>query len=104
MRLFREFIKSSKFILVPMFLVLTCFYIYYHLITGNRGLLTWYKLNKQVAMLEEQNADLKMRVASMDDKIKRLSPASLDKDYLDEVIRDKLSFISTDERVVYLSK
>src|SRR5690606_25109100 len=77
------------------FLVLA--YTYHQMLTGERGILIWHGLTKQVQMLETENQALRDTVLKMEDRVTRLRVATLDGDYVDELARRKLPVMRDDE-------
>ena len=75
-------------------------YLFYFLINGDRGIISYFKiLNKN----SEYKITLKKLNKKNDyflDRIKRLQTNTIDKDYLDEKIREKTGFINNNELLV----
>lgn len=104
MWLLRELIKHTKSLILPVFILLGFTYVYYHLFTGDRSVWVWYGLNEQVHQMQVENALLRDQQVSLEAKVKRLKPDTLDVDYLDERVRETLPVLRTNERVIYLSR
>lgn len=98
--LFREFKYSLKrfapIILLALFLV----YIYYHTISGERGLTTWLTLSDKIEQLERENTALEKKVEALETEVNRLSPQNPDIDYLDELARRNLGVLHPDEKII----
>lgn len=86
--------------LLPGFLVLGVVYTYYHLATGERGLLVWYGLSKQVAQLEKNNVVMKEKVARLQRRVDRLRPETFDPDFVDELVRATLPVVRPEEEML----
>lgn len=86
---------------LPLFLLLFgFFYVYYQLFTGERGLFTWYELNRQVEHLKLSNATLSEKKWLLERKVARITPETADKDYVDELIRRTLPLVKPQEYVL----
>lgn len=83
----------------------TAFFVYlvYHLVSGQNGLLSYYKLQKK---LEETRIEHSKEFESrnmLENKVKRLYPNSLDADLLDEQLRRVTGKVDQDE-IIYFDK
>jgi cell division protein FtsB len=74
-------------------------YFIYHILTGDRGLLSYIRLSKELeekkailSDLQEERTNLEKKVALMDNK-------NIDQDMLDELARKNLGLMSKDEEV-----
>ena len=102
MRILRELRLSSRRLILPVSLIFVLCYVYYHTLTGDRGLLVWYVLHQQVEQLQAENAALQSNVDRLQRDVDRLSAKSPDLDYIDEVVRRNMPVMKPDERVVYI--
>ena len=89
---------SIYFLFLISFFILI--YLFYFLINGERGILSFYKITNH-------NSDYKKTLNILNDKnnilidnIARLQTNSLDLDYLDEKIRDKTGFTKNNELLI----
>lgn len=89
---------SIYFLFLISFFILI--YLFYFLINGERGILSFYKITNY-------NSDYKKTLNILNDKnnilidnIARLQTNSLDLDYLDEKIRDKTGFTKNNELLI----
>ena len=102
MRILRELRLSSRRLILPVSLIFVLCYVYYHTLTGDRGLLVWYVLHQQVEQLQAENAALQSNVDRLQRDVDRLSAKSPDLDYIDEVVRRNMPVMKPGERVVYI--
>ena len=89
--------------LVVVILVLGCVYFAYHLIQGDRGLLSWMGLRNEILqtqiLLDKARNDQK----KIEQKVKLLSPETLDLDLLEEQNRKVLGLTYPGE-MIFLKK
>ena len=72
-------------------------YLTYHAIAGKQGLSEWSAMQEQVSQLkDERDSRVKYKV-DLQDRIARLYPESLDKDFLEELARTRFHFVYSDE-------
>ena len=76
----------------------------YFLINGERGVISYYKINQQQNIYQTQLNELKNKNILLVDRILRLQPNTIDLDYLDEQLRHITGFISENEMVISLQK
>ncbi|MDD9912758.1 MAG: septum formation initiator family protein [Alphaproteobacteria bacterium] len=88
--------------LAPFVLVFFASYTIYQLFSGERGLFTWLDLREQVNGLKQQNRALEEQKTLLEDKTRRLSPATLDEDFLDEQVRRNLPYLKPGDQVIFL--
>ena len=75
-------------------------YFTFYAIKGDRGLLKYLNLSKEVANAREISEKYALEKQQWDDKVKRLSPESLDLDTLDEQARVVLNMVGPKEFVI----
>ena len=76
------------------------FYLFYFLINGDRGILSYLKINKINQNLDTKLAKLEKSNNYLIDRIDRLKTNSLDLDFLDEKIRENTGFLDSDEILI----
>ncbi len=89
--------KSSGFIVLLMVL---CSYFSYFAVKGDRGFFKYIYLQEKVAEAEKANASYDKQREDWEQKVKLLSPSSLDLDLLDERARAMLNVIGNDEFII----
>jgi len=76
------------------------FYLFYFLINGDRGIISYLKVNKTNHNLNISLTKLEKSNIYLTDRINRLKTNSLDLDFLDEKIRENTGFIDSDEILI----
>jgi cell division protein FtsB len=77
------------------------FYFMFVSIFGDKGLIEYYLLTKQVSQIEFQKAELQNKIRSKKEMIKGMDYDSLDLDLVDEQSRKILGYVGKDEIVIY---
>ena len=70
------------------------------MINGDRGIISYFKVNKINQNLDTKLAKLEKSNNYLVDRIDRLKTNSLDLDFLDEKIRENTGFLDSDEILV----
>ena len=91
--------KISLFLLLIIFFFVF-FYLFYFLINGDRGIISYFKINKINQNLDTKLAKLEKSNNYLIDRIDRLKTDSLDLDFLDEKIRENTGFLDSDEILI----
>ncbi|MET4807981.1 septum formation initiator family protein [Limibacillus sp. MBR-115] len=83
-----------------------CMVVYfgYHAVQGERGFLSYVKLNKELAQIAAQEAAVSKERRELETQVAGLRPESLDLDLLDERARLLLNYGGGDEAVVWLGE
>ena len=79
-------------------------YLSFFLFNAERGIIAFYKIKNQETFYNNELASLIKINNELEDKISRLSPHSLDLDYLDEMLRFKIGSSSKNELVIVLDE
>jgi cell division protein FtsB len=83
-------------------LVLTCgilAYFGYHAVHGQRGLLAWVDRNREIEAARQELAGLTAERGTLERRIKGLKPGQMDRDLLEEELR-QLGYIRPGEVIV----
>lgn len=83
--------------------VFVLFYIGFHAVNGDHGLLALFRESRKLETLKAELAEVTAEHAEMDRKVKLLSSNSLDLDMLDERARLVLGFAGKSEAVYFLN-
>ena len=75
-------------------------YLFYFLINGEKGLISFYQLKNQQDLNQITLLKLKEKNYILSDKIKRLKTNTLDLDFLDEKIRENTGYLYKNEVLV----
>ena len=94
---FKIKIKNSGFLI---FSILIFIYFAYFTINGERGLLKYVYLKKEVAETQKIAVQYNDKKTKLEDKVRLLSPASLDLDLLEEQARIMLNLAGQDEFII----
>jgi cell division protein FtsB len=86
----------------PLLCVFVLFYLGFHAVSGERGLLALFQESRKLEMLKAELAEVTLKREAMDKKVRGLSSSSLDLDLLDERARVVLGMGFKDEVVVFL--
>ena len=102
----KSVILKNRIILYFSFIIIffITIYLIYFLINGQRGLLKFFYLTKQNQEYSEILYNLKSENEYFSGNIKRLQPDSIDLDFLDEQVRNKLGFIDKNEVIIVLDQ
>ena len=79
-------------------------YLSYFLFNAERGIIPFYKIKNQETLYDNELASLININNELVDKISRLSPQSLDLDYLEEQLLIKSGSVSKNELLIILEK
>jgi len=96
----RELRRRARALVGPVLGIALTGYFAYHLAGGDRGLLAWVRLIRQIHAENDKLASLRAERAALDLKVKNLSPDHLDPDLLDERVRATLNLAAPNEIVI----
>jgi cell division protein FtsB len=85
----------------PLFCSLVLFYLAFHAVSGDRGVVALFKESRKLELLKAELAQVRAERDMLDAKVRRLSNDSLDLDLLDEQVRRVLGLMGKNE-VVYI--
>jgi cell division protein FtsB len=86
--------------ILPFFLILA--YFIFHIITGERGLLSNQDLNQEIFEKKLILLQLIKERKVLEERINKISLGNLDQDLLDEIVRRDLGFSEQGEKVLLL--
>ncbi len=72
-------------------------YFSYHIVSGSRGILAYFKLNSQLASLQTELEEARSERLGLEQKTNLLKSSSLDLDLLEEQAKSILSFAKSTE-------
>ncbi len=96
-----EIRRRAKLAVAPVLCAGVIGYFGYHAVEGQRGLLAWGKLTKQVAEAEAELDVLRRERLVLERRVSLLSPDGLDLDLLEERARHVLGYARPDEVIIY---
>ena len=93
-------IKRNFFLLTSIFLI---FYFIFNLVSGERGLFSYFKKKELLSNLKNEEALLINKIEDIDHKNSLLS-TNLDLDYVEILIRERFLFGKKDETIYLIKK
>jgi cell division protein FtsB len=96
----RELRRRSRALIGPVLGIALTGYFAHHLVGGDRGLLAWLRLTREIRAENDKLESLRAEHAALDLKVKNLTPNHLDPDLLDERVRATLSLAAPNEIVI----
>jgi cell division protein FtsB len=75
-------------------------YFAYHLVEGDRGMIAWFRLNKELQAANANLEAVRAQRGTLDMKVSNLRPDHVDPDLLDERIRATLNLVSPEDVVI----
>ena len=88
-------LKKNYFLLVSTFLI---FYFFFNLLTGQRGLISYFEKKEILSQLQKEEISLISRIKDLDFKNSLLSD-NLDLDYIETLIRERFLFGKKGEQI-----
>ena len=104
MSLARDIGRQARQIVAPVLGISLLTYFAYHAIQGDRGLFAWMALNQQLKQTRALADAVATQRGELENRVSRLSNASLDSDLLDERVRSMLNLARGDEVVIMLPR
>jgi len=101
MKVLTEIRLRSGFIIGPVLSVCLIVYIAYHAVQGDRGLIAYWQLTKQVVQAEDIHLRLSRERQLIQNRVNLLNPHTLDRDMLEERARFMLGYSLPDEIVIF---
>ena len=92
-------LKKNYFLLIITFLI---FYFFFNLLSGERGLISYFEKKDQLNTLKAEESLLKNQIKDLDFKNSLLSD-NLDLDYIETLIRERFLFGKKNE-IIYIIK
>ena len=92
-------LKKNYFLLIITFLI---FYFFFNLLSGERGLISYFEKKDQLNILKAKESLLKNQIKDLDFKNSLLSD-NLNLDYIETLIRDRFLFGKKNE-TIYIIK
>jgi len=102
MTIARDIGRHARQAIVPVLSISLLTYFSYHAIQGERGLFAWMQLNQQLKQTHALADAVAGQRDELENRVRRLSNASLDTDLLDERVRSMLNLARGDEVVIML--
>ena len=93
-------LKKNYFLLIITFLI---FYFFFNLLSGERGLISYFEKKDQLNTLKAEESLLKNQIKDLDFKNSLLSD-NLNLDYIETLIRERLLFGKKNEKIYFIKK
>ena len=93
-------LKKNYFLLISVFLII---YFFFNLLSGERGLISYYEKKQILNDLKIKESSLKNQINDLDFKNSLLSD-NLDLDYIETLIRERLLFGKKNEKIYIIKK
>ncbi|MFL2885069.1 MAG: septum formation initiator family protein [Candidatus Pelagibacter sp.] len=93
-------LKKNYFILISVFLII---YFFFNLLSGERGLISYYEKKQILNDLKIKELSLKNQINDLDFKNSLLSD-NLDLDYIETLIRERFLFGKKNEKIYIIKK
>ncbi|MBO7332523.1 MAG: septum formation initiator family protein [Alphaproteobacteria bacterium] len=101
MSLIESFKKHPKYLILPLLCLFLAGYFAYHALTGQRGLLRYLELKKEIAKDTAIAENIRAERLELQARVDSLSPENLDLDMLDEVGRRTLNLSEKDDYLIF---
>ena len=88
-------LKKNYFLLISVFLII---YFFFNLLSGERGLISYYEKKQILNDLKTKESSLKNQINDLDFKNSLLSD-NLDLDYIETLIRERFLFGKKNEKI-----
>ena len=92
-------IKKHYFLLLSTFLF---FYVFFHLLDGERGLISYFEKKEQYKNMLNKKNELTIQISGLEHKISLLSD-NIDLDYIEILVREKFFFGQEGEKVYLIN-
>lgn len=97
----QPFLKRA---VAPLICVLALFYLGFHTVSGERGIVALFKETQRLEQVKAELEEVTAERKALDARVSRLSDASLDLDLLDERARVVLGYAARNEVVIFTNK
>ena len=78
-----------------------CFYFCYHMIAGERSIMRLMYLENRIERLSEEYQQLSSSRTDLESRVVMMRPGSIDRDLLEERVRNVLGFVHEGERILF---
>ena len=92
-------IKKHYFLLLSTFLF---FYVFFHLLDGERGLISYFEKKEQYKNMLNKKNELTIQISGLEHKISLLTD-NIDLDYIEILVREKFFFGQKGEKVYLIN-
>lgn len=96
-----EFTKRFQQVVGPIISITLLGYFVYHIIQGERGLLSWMRLKQKIEVMDQHLHKVQEEQSQLEQRVYLLRPDSLDRDMLEEQARKILNYARKDELIIH---
>jgi len=96
----RELRRRAHLIVGPVLGIALTGYFAYHLVEGDRGLISWLRLSQEIRAENAKLEAVRVQRQALDLKVSNLKPDHLDPDLLEERVRATLNVVAPGETVI----
>src|SRR3982751_4355735 len=95
-----EIRKRARYVAGPVLGISLAAYFAYHLVEGERGLIAWHRLSQQLKEAKATEETVRAERDALDRRVGLLRPEHLDRDMVDERVRETLNLASPHDIVI----
>lgn len=100
MALMSELKRRARHVVGPVLGCLMVGYFSFHAVEGDRGIRTYFQLDREIADAQDRHDHLREERLAMEERVAMLHPSTLDTDLLEERARIVLGYVPSDSLVV----
>ena len=100
MGLFKEIRARARYVVGSVLAVFIVVYLVYHVISGDRGLIAWWRLSREAVVTQAKVKTTEARLRTLERRVRLLHPGSLDRDMLEERARVMLNYGHAEDIVI----
>ena len=100
MGLFKEIRARARYVVGSVLAVFIVVYLVYHVISGDRGLIAWWRLSQEIAVAQTEVKITGAKRRYLERRVSLLHPGSLDRDMLEERARVMLNYGHAEDIVI----
>jgi cell division protein FtsB len=104
MSVIREIRRRARLVVGPVLGISLVIYFAYHLVEGDRGLLAWLRLSHELREAQATLAGVEAERAALEHRVDLMRPEHLDRDMLDERVRNQLNLVGPNDIVIFNGK
>lgn len=104
MSVIREIRRRARLVVGPVLGISLVVYFAYHLVEGDRGLLAWLRLSHELREARATLAGVEAERAALEHRVDLMRPEHLDRDMLDERVRNQLNLVGPNDIVIFNGK
>lgn len=99
-----ELSKKFQQVIGPIIAITLLGYFVYHIVQGERGLLSWMRLKQKIELSEQKLKGVQEEQSLLEQRVYLMRPDSLDRDMLEEQARKYLNYGNKEELTIHDSE